>query len=81
MTLFEQDIIRRLQALEKRQDDLEKRVGASTGLFRDPPVLDRPKTPACTRCGVALSGVMGYSCPHQNCPTGLGGVFSQIRTD
>jgi hypothetical protein len=26
----------------------------------------------CSKCGISLSGIMGYSCPHIGCPTGLG---------
>ncbi|AWY09149.1 hypothetical protein vBRpoSV10_27 [Ruegeria phage vB_RpoS-V10] len=26
----------------------------------------------CSRCGIQLSGVMGYACQHADCPTGLG---------
>ncbi|ATI15680.1 hypothetical protein [Bordetella phage vB_BbrM_PHB04] len=28
----------------------------------------------CSACGLKLGGVMMYSCPRANCPTGLGGV-------
>ena len=26
----------------------------------------------CGKCGISLSGVMGYACADPNCPTGLG---------
>lgn len=26
----------------------------------------------CAACGISLEGTMSYSCPHANCPTGLG---------
>lgn len=28
----------------------------------------------CPKCGITLSGVMGYVCSSPNCPTGLGGA-------
>lgn len=28
----------------------------------------------CPQCGIKLEGVMGYYCPHDDCPCGLGGV-------
>lgn len=51
---------------------LTKNVGTSI-----PPV---PMMPAwneirnCSKCGLKLEGVMGYVCPHAECPTGLGGT-------
>lgn len=32
-----------------------------------------PKT--CSKCGLKLEKVMGYSCPHIDCPVGLGPVM------
>jgi len=28
----------------------------------------------CSKCGMKLSGVMGYCCPNTDCPTGLGPI-------
>ena len=33
-----------------------------------------PAVKLCSKCGIQLSSVMGYCCPHPACPTGLGGV-------
>lgn len=30
----------------------------------------------CPKCGIELSGVMSYSCPHAKCPTGMGTGWS-----
>jgi len=32
--------------------------------------------PRCGKCGIELSGTMGYYCTQVNCPTGLGGPIS-----
>lgn len=32
----------------------------------------------CPKCGITLEWVMMYSCPHYNCPTGLGGLTTCI---
>lgn len=29
---------------------------------------------SCSRCGLELGGVMGYCCPHMDCPSGMGPV-------
>lgn len=29
----------------------------------------------CPKCGLKLEGVMGYVCPNNPCPTGMGGVW------
>lgn len=34
-----------------------------------------PTKPTCSKCGLVLEGVMSYSCPHNECPTGMGPVM------
>jgi hypothetical protein len=34
--------------------------------------------PGCPKCGLVLSGAMSYSCPHGDCPTGLGPVMCGV---
>lgn len=83
-TVAELDVLRRLAALEDRVGRLE---GLPTiAPFRTVPahvMPERRHTPlvACQRCGVGLGGVTGFACPHHDCPTGLGGAFSQTRID
>ena len=38
---------------------------------------EKPYNPykTCSKCGMDISGVMGYCCPQPNCPTGLGPVM------
>ncbi len=33
------------------------------------------KIDTCPKCGIQLNQVMSYSCPHLDCPTGLGPVW------
>ena len=33
----------------------------------------------CSKCGIEISGVMSYSCPQPNCPTGLGGAWCSVN--
>lgn len=45
----------------------------------DPPTVDQkpdhnPVVGICGKCGLELRMVMGYYCPHNHCPTGLGGT-------
>jgi len=62
------------------------------GWYRDPieddlPVIlplppYRPTDPnapiaKCGQCGILLYKVMGYACPHGNCPCGLGPIMCQ----
>ena len=37
-----------------------------------PPIQDAWKVHNCSKCGLKLETVMGYCCPHFDCPTGLG---------
>ena len=30
---------------------------------------------SCPKCGITLSGIMGYSCPNSDCPVGLGPIL------
>lgn len=30
---------------------------------------------SCPKCGITLSGIMGYSCPNSDCPVGLGPIM------
>jgi hypothetical protein len=71
--------------LEKRVEDLEKRVEILEMFKRilDPPIPyptrypGYPGQPAsmCPKCGLKLEGVMGYCCPHIDCPVGMGPVW------
>ena len=47
------------------------------------PIPDLPDFPPmpemrshCKKCGMELGPVMGYVCPHPDCPTGMGLVMS-----
>lgn len=42
--------------------------------FPDPYIPFYEGKRICPKCGITIEGVMGYVCPHNNCPTGLGGV-------
>lgn len=52
---------------------------------RDPTPWPDPYTPkwsepkSCSKCGIKLDGVMGYSCPQPNCPTGLGSAWCSVN--
>lgn len=35
-------------------------------------------TKNCRKCGISLEGVMSYSCPRKDCPTGLGPVWCGV---
>lgn len=47
----------------------------------------RPSPPACpsgyncSKCGMRLEGVMGYCCPEQYCPAGMGGTYCSSNID
>lgn len=49
----------------------------------DPLVPKWPNYPQsdnrCSKCGIKLDGAMGYVCPNNPCPTGLGGVHCFTR--
>ena len=53
-----------------------------------PDTLPRPYTiptpywesKKCPKCGINLDGPMGYVCPNNPCPTGLGGVYCKAET-
>jgi len=60
----------RIAELERRVTELEKApkiVPTVPGVW--PPTY---KLDECRKCGIKLSGVMSYSCPQKDCPTGLG---------
>ena len=38
-----------------------------------PPTINKN---SCPKCGIDISGTMGYCCPNQDCPTGMGPVMS-----
>lgn len=47
------------------------------GPINDPTKVPLPWTPkstkqSCTKCGITLEPIMGYYCPHSDCPCGLG---------
>jgi hypothetical protein len=44
------------------------------------PKWDNPNIfpkPTCTKCGIVLEPVMGYCCPHGDCPCGMGPIMCQ----
>lgn len=43
------------------------------------PLINTPKQ-SCPKCGITLDKVMGYCCPNNPCPTGLGGVYCSTET-
>lgn len=58
-----------------------------TNIKRNPfpsPITPAPEKPIfpygvigkCSKCGIELNAVMGYYCPKQNCPSGLGSSVS-----
>jgi hypothetical protein len=71
-----------LKTTDQKIADLERRVAALERAQRVPhPAVPYfpPVEPVfgpnqCGRCGITLSPVMGYVCPHANCPCGLGGA-------
>jgi len=38
-------------------------------------------TKQCPKCGIKLDGPMGYVCPNNPCPTGLGGAWCNTTGD
>lgn len=40
------------------------------------PYDPNPTVAVCGQCGLEVKNVMGYYCPRQNCPAGLGGLCS-----
>lgn len=50
--------------------------------YKDFPTIPAPPSPwnpqaekqHCGKCGIELNTVMGYCCPHSNCPCGLGPI-------
>lgn len=62
------DIEKEIKELKHRVADLESR-NMPSGPFN--PTFNYGNK-QCPKCGITLSGVMAYSCPNANCPTGLG---------
>lgn len=87
MTPAEVDTQRRLAAIEERLARLEGLPALAP--LRSTPAPFAPErrfspyavVQVCPKCGVNLDKVSGYACPHRDCPTGLDGASSQIRTD
>lgn len=76
----QQQILDRLEAIEKSLDAIRKRVDNIDIVRQLPAPL--PPTPntwfdpkTCPKCGLKLEGVMGYCCPQPYCPTGMGPVM------
>jgi hypothetical protein len=44
-----------------------------------PPQVYKYKT-ECTQCGLKMDGPISYSCPHKNCPCGLGSPWCGTGT-
>jgi len=72
----DQSIKQRLAELERQVEELRRPQPLP---YSPPPVPSRPyewRDSNCPKCGIKLSGVMGYCCPRSGCPTGLGGSYS-----
>ena len=52
------------------QQEKEKSISSPFTPPRDP-FSPLPKS-KCKKCGIELNTIMGYCCPHPDCPTGLG---------
>ena len=63
---------------ELSDKDIEKiadRVITKLGQMVPPPIpVPFYSKPTCQKCGINLEGVMGYVCPHSDCPCGMGGT-------
>lgn len=66
------------EKLEERIARLERLVEERHYIPQDKP-WDVPFVPTkhygenrCTKCGIKLNAVMGYCCPHTDCPCGMG---------
>lgn len=40
-----------------------------------PPFPSIETKPTCPKCGLVCEGAMGYCCPNNPCPMGMGGVY------
>lgn len=64
-------------ALTQRVNEMEKtnhlRAPSTPPFFPWTPGTLKPYDASrCPKCGITLDKVMSYSCPHSDCPTGLG---------
>jgi hypothetical protein len=62
-------ILRRLLATWVER---EGQVPAPTPGFKPHVIPTIHTKPTCSKCGLVLDKVMSYSCPHMECPTGMG---------
>lgn len=66
-----------LESLEERIARLEKMVEERHYIPRSTPwevPYSLAKTQKCTKCGISIDKVIGYSCPRSDCPCGMGPV-------
>ena len=69
----------KLEEILKRLDKIENQIKFDKPLNPYNPRKHEPALPTdsvgcCPKCNLDLKPVMGYCCPHDNCPCGLGGV-------
>lgn len=90
MTLTELEA--RVQHLEMVVDNLEKYIreidnrtigsktfGTSTPFMPSPPPGHNFQfSTKCSKCGIELNRVMSYSCPHSDCPCGMGPITCKV---